>query len=106
MTGYGNAKLSLSNNPYEINILSLNSRNIDINVRTPQILKNLEIEIRKLLTEKLIRGKIECIISYDKAAGNPIPILNESVLCNYMEQINSFTLKYKISCLLYTSRCV
>lgn len=97
MTGYGNAKLSLSNNPYEINILSLNSRNIDINVRTPQILKNLEIEIRKLLTEKLIRGKIECIISYDKAAGNPIPILNESVLCNYMEQINSFTLKYKIS---------
>ena len=39
MTGYGNAKLSLSNNPYEINILSLNSRNIDINVRTPQILK-------------------------------------------------------------------
>ena len=66
MTGYGNAKLSLSNNPYEINILSLNSRNIDINVRTPQILKNLEIEIRKLLTEKLIRGKINVSLAMIK----------------------------------------
>ncbi len=97
MTGYGSDKFTISDTAYEIIITSLNSKNIDINIRIPQILKNLEIDIRNLLVNKLIRGKVDCTINYDMQKGSPAPKLNENVLKSYLEQINNFSFKYQIS---------
>jgi len=97
MTGYGSDKFTISDTAYEIIITSLNSKNIDINIRIPQILKNLEIDIRNLLVNKLIRGKVDCTINYDMQKGSPAPKLNENVLKSYLEQINNFSFKYQTS---------
>lgn len=97
MTGYGSDKFTIFNTGYEIIITSLNSKNIDINIRTPQSLKSLEIDIRNLLTNKLIRGKVDLYINYDMQKGSPTPTLNEDVLYGYLNQINNFAFKYQIN---------
>lgn len=97
MTGYGSDKFTIFNTGYEIIITSLNSKNIDINIRTPQSLKSLEIDIRNLLANKLIRGKIDFYINYDMQKGSPIPTLNEDVLYGYLNQVNNFSFKYQIN---------
>ena len=96
MTGYGSDKFTIFNTGYEIIITSLNSKSIDINIRTPQSLKSLEIDIRNLLANKLIRGKIDFYINYDMQKGSPIPTLNEDVLYGYLNQVNNFSFKYQI----------
>ena len=97
MTGYGSDKFTIFNTEYEIIITSLNSKNIDINIRTPQSLKSLEIDIRNLLANKLIRGKVDLYINYDMQKGSPTPTLNEDVLYGYLNQINNFSFKYQIN---------
>lgn len=97
MTGYGSDKFTIFNTEYEIIITSLNSKNIDINIRTPQSLKSIEIDIRNLLANKLIRGKIDFYINYDMQKGSPTPTLNEDVLYGYLNQINNFSFKYQIN---------
>lgn len=97
MTGYGSDKFTIFNTGYEIIITSLNSKSIDINIRTPQSLKSLEIDIRNLLANKLIRGKIDFYINYDMQKGSPIPTLNEDVLYGYLNQVNNFSFKYQIN---------
>lgn len=97
MTGYGSDKFTIFNTGYEIIITSLNSKNIDINIRTPQSLKSLEIDIRNLLANKLIRGKVDFYINYDLQKGSPTPTLNEDVLYGYLKQINNFSFKYQIN---------
>lgn len=97
MTGYGSDKFTIFNIGYEVIITSLNSKNIDINIRNPQSLKSLEIDIRNLLANKLIRGKVDFYINYDMQKGSPTPTLNEDVLYNYLNQINNFSFKYQIA---------
>jgi uncharacterized protein (TIGR00255 family) len=97
MTGYGSDKFTIFNTGYEIIITSLNSKSIDINIRTPQSLKSIEIDIRNLLANKLIRGKVDLYINYDMQKGSPTPTLNEDVLYGYLNQINNFAFKYQIN---------
>lgn len=97
MTGYGSDKFTIFNTGYEIIITSLNSKNIDINIRTPQSLKSIEIDIRNLLANKLIRGKVDFYINYDMQKASPTPTLNEDILYGYLNQVNNFAFKYQIN---------
>ena len=67
MTGYGKAELNLENTNFTIEVKSLNSKQIDSSVKTPTIFRDKEIGIRKLLSEKLHRGKIELSIWRQKS---------------------------------------
>lgn len=60
-------------------------------------MKSLEIDIRNLLANKLIRGKVDLYINYDMQKGSPTPTLNEDVLYGYLNQINNFSFKYQIN---------
>ena len=53
MTGYGKAELNLFNSNFIVEIKSLNSKQIDINIKVPSSYKDKEIEIRKTLSKKL-----------------------------------------------------
>ena len=57
MTGYGKSSIKLGEKSYIIEIKSLNSKSLDLNFRTVAELRGKEIELRKLIAEKLIRGK-------------------------------------------------
>tara|TARA_B100001057_G_scaffold176447_1_gene177174 strand:+ start:19588 stop:20478 length:891 start_codon:yes stop_codon:yes gene_type:complete len=65
MTGFGSGELILDNSHFNFYIKSLNSKNLDISLKTPSSLRILEFDIRRLISKKLIRGKVELLITQD-----------------------------------------
>lgn len=59
MTGFGKAELELPNKKVNIEIKTLNSKQVDLNTRMPGIYRGKDLEIRSLLSSKLERGKID-----------------------------------------------
>jgi uncharacterized protein (TIGR00255 family) len=87
MTGYGKAELNLENANFTIEVKSLNSKQIDATVKMSSIYRDKEIGLRKLLSEKLQRGKIELSIWREKSASSSNYILNTEVIKGYHQQI-------------------
>ena len=87
MTGYGKAELNLTNANLTIELRSLNSKQIDANVKMSSIYRDKEIWLRKLLSEKLQRGKIELSIWREKSESNAKYILNTELIKEYFTQI-------------------
>ena len=65
MTGFGSAELILNNSHFNFYIKSLNSKNLDISLKVPSSIRILEFDIRRLISKKLIRGKVELLITQD-----------------------------------------
>jgi len=104
MTGYGKAELNLTNANFTIELRSLNSKQIDANVKMSSIYRDKEIGLRKLLSEKLQRGKIELSIWRESTDSNVKYTLNTDLIKEYHQQIlelrkelgtnsNAFTMK-------------
>ena len=87
MTGYGKAELNLTNANFTIEVKSLNSKQIDANLKMSSIYRDKEIGLRKLLSEKLQRGKIEFSIWREKSESSSNYRLNTELIKDYHEQI-------------------
>ena len=87
MTGFGSATFAASETIYNVEIRSLNSKIIDLNIKIPSVLKEKEFAIRKLLSEKLLRGKIEIVIWRAKSDDRPSYEINTEVVKMYHEGI-------------------
>ncbi|GAB3198608.1 uncharacterized protein (TIGR00255 family) [Pontibacter aydingkolensis] len=66
MTGFGSARLDSDQYTISVEIRSLNSKGMDLSVRTPRYLNEKEYEIRNMLTKALIRGKVSVSVDYSK----------------------------------------
>ena len=73
MTGFGRAEESAGDKTFLIDIKSLNGKQFELVLRIPALLKPFDFEIRKIISEKMIRGNVECIISL-KETGNAKPV--------------------------------
>ena len=87
MTGYGKAELNLQNANFTIEVRSLNSKQIDANVKMSSIYRDKEIGLRKLLSEKLQRGKIELSVWRESSESNAKYTLNTGLIKEYHQQI-------------------
>ena len=87
MTGYGKAELNLTNANFTIEVRSLNSKQIDANVKMSSIYRDKEIGLRKLLSEKLQRGKIELSIWRESSESNTSYKVNTEVIKDYHNQV-------------------
>ena len=91
MTGYGKAELNLTNANFTIEVRSLNSKQIDANVKMSSIYRDKEIGLRKLLSEKLQRGKIELSIWRESSESSAKYTLNKELIKEYFSQILEVT---------------
>jgi uncharacterized protein (TIGR00255 family) len=91
MTGYGKAELNLTNANFTIEVRSLNSKQIDANVKMSSIYRDKEIGLRKLLSEKLQRGKIELSIWRESSDSSVKYTLNTELIKEYFSQIQEVT---------------
>ncbi|MBN1768236.1 MAG: YicC family protein [Prolixibacteraceae bacterium] len=89
MTGYGKAECELPSKKVTIEIKSLNSKQLDINTRLPNIYKSKDLEIRKIIAEKLFRGKIDFILYFDQLGDETNSVINAPVVKNYFKQLVS-----------------
>ena len=87
MTGYGKSELNLQNANFTIEVRSLNSKQIDTNVKMSSIYRDKEIGLRKLLSEKLQRGKIELSIWRESSNSKTKYRLNTEVIKEYHNQV-------------------
>ncbi len=70
MTGYGKAICEYQQKTIVIEIRSLNSKQMDINMRIAPQYRDKELEIRNILSQQLERGKVDCAIYIDNTTGN------------------------------------
>jgi uncharacterized protein (TIGR00255 family) len=89
MTGYGKSVLQLPTKKVTIEIKSLNSKTLDLNVRIPSYYKEKELDVRKKLANELIRGKVDFSIFVEMTSDETSTIINPGVVKNYMQQLKS-----------------
>ncbi len=87
MTGYGKAETVLPTKKIVVEIKSLNSKQTDLFVRIPTLYRPKEVELRNLVSKRLLRGKIELFINSEKLVGESIPRIASDVLINYYNQL-------------------
>ena len=91
MTGYGKVVLELNAKTVSIEIKSLNSKSLDLNVRMPNDYRPKELELRKIIGSRLKRGKIDVSFYVDiEKTKNPTKI-NTSIVKNYMDQLSNIS---------------
>ena len=88
MTGYGKSSLSINNREYQIEMKSVNHRYLDISVKMPRTLSYLEEEIKKEVSSKVKRGKIDVFVNFENnsAEGRDIKI-NTEIAKIYIDEL-------------------
>lgn len=90
MTGYGKSVAHFQQQKIVVEIRSLNSKQLDVNMRIPALLREKELELRKLLREGLQRGKIDFSVSWDARDEEEGPVFNKGLAAHYYRQLQSF----------------
>lgn len=93
MTGFGKAEFEVNNKKITLELKALNSKQIDINTRLPSVYREKEIEIRKELAEKLVRGKIDLSIYIEYHGAESNSKINESILISYYQHLKKINEK-------------
>ena len=98
MTGYGKQSLNVDGREYQIEIKSVNHRYLDINIKIPKTLSYLEETVKKEISEKIKRGKVDVFITYENNSkeGKNITI-NKELAKLYIEQLKELAEEEKIS---------
>ena len=89
MTGYGKAEGVVGNRRYNIEVRSLNSKQFDLNTKIPSIFREKEMELRKLLRSRVIRGKCDFFLFYELDPTEVKHEVNTAVVENYIEQLKA-----------------
>lgn len=89
MTGFGKSEVSLENASYTIDIKSLNSKNLDLNIRLPLDLKEKELEVRKIVGEALNRGKVDIFVNCTHNGVAKPHQVNVALIKEYIEQFKT-----------------
>ncbi len=97
MTGYGRGNISKNDREYQIEIKSVNHRYLDISVKMPRQLSYLEDSIKKEISNKVKRGKIDVFITFNNNSleGRTIKI-NTELAHAYIEELKRLSEKENI----------
>lgn len=91
MTGFGRAENIFEGKKISIDIKSLNSKTFDLNIKVPIRYKEKEFEIRKILNDRILRGKVDCYISCENLEESNDVTINKEIIHNYINQLKDVT---------------
>ena len=95
MTGYGKAECELAQKKVIIELKSLNSKQLDLNARISNIYRDKEIEIRREISDRLIRGKIDFSL-YSESAVESNTAINSALVKSYFSQLSEINSDLKL----------
>ena len=87
MTGYGKSVLQLPSKTISIEIKSLNSKTLDLNMRMPSRYRSKELSLRKLISSRLSRGKVDFSLYFENTGDETFANVNPKVVKKYMQQL-------------------
>ena len=88
MTGYGKTVVAYKGKKINVEVKSLNSKALDLSTRIAPIYREKEMEIRKIITKKVVRGKVDFAIWVEKDASVDAAPVNAALVANYYRQIS------------------
>ena len=90
MTGYGKAVVAYKGKKINVEIKSLNSKQLDLTTRIAPLYREKEMEIRQMVAEKVIRGKVEMSVWIEKDAATESAPVNTALMESYYQQLKAF----------------
>ena len=87
MTGYGRAEIQFENKNYILELRSLNSKGLELNTRLPIHVREIEIQLKKILVEFLKRGKIDLSLNIENMSESNAKTINVAAVNQYIEQL-------------------
>ena len=93
MTGYGKAVATFKEKKIHVEIKSLNSKALDLSARIAPLYREKEMEIRQMIQQKVIRGKVDFSVWIEKEAGTEAAPINVALIEAYYRQIQDVTKK-------------
>jgi uncharacterized protein (TIGR00255 family) len=89
MTGFGKATLQLPTKKITVEVKSLNSKGLDLNVRIPSLYREMELGLRNQIALKLERGKVDFSIFIESTAEQTSTKVNVPIVKGYIEQLRA-----------------
>lgn len=87
MTGFGKAVVEHDGRKITVEIKSLNSKQMDLNMKLPPMLREVELELRNRISRRLERGKVDVVITMESIGGENGSSLNLKAMADYKAQI-------------------
>ncbi|MBH45628.1 MAG: YicC family protein [Flavobacteriaceae bacterium] len=87
MTGFGKAEKQFENKNYVLELRSLNSKGLEVNLRMPLQVREIEIELKKIIGEHLVRGKIDLNLNIENLGLPSVKTINPSAINHYIDQL-------------------
>ena len=91
MTGYGKATVAYKEKKINVEVKSLNSKSLDLSARIAPLYREKEMEIRRLLAQKLERGKVDFSLWVEKESTVDATPINAALIENYYKQIKAIS---------------
>ncbi|MBL7915335.1 MAG: YicC family protein [Bacteroidia bacterium] len=97
MTGFGKASGSAGSNLITIEVKSLNSKFLELNLRLPSVYKDKDLELRNEISKGVERGKVDFIVTIEPAPGARKSAFNKEVIRQYAEDFASIKKELKLT---------
>ena len=91
MTGYGKAVVAFKEKKINVEVKSLNSKQLDLNTRIAPLYREKEMEIRQMVAEAVIRGKVDLSVWIEKDMAVDATPINAALVENYFQQMKSIS---------------
>ena len=89
MTGYGKAEIQFENKNYVLELRSLNSKVLELSARLPSHIREIEIQLKKIVRENLKRGKVDLNLNIEDNSESGAKTINVTRVNQYIEQLKS-----------------
>jgi len=96
MTGFGKDELEINSKKITIEIKSLNSKQADVSTRLPQLYREKDLEIRRMISDKLFRGKIDVLIYSENLGDSGNTAINENIVKSYFADLSKISRELQI----------
>ena len=90
MTGYGKTVVAYNGKKINVEVKSLNSKQLDLTTRIAPLYREKEMEVRQMISERVVRGKVEFSLWIEKDATTDAAPVNTALMQQYYEQLKAF----------------
>lgn len=91
MTGFGKSAFEINNKKVTVEIKSLNSKQSDISTQIPPLYREKELEIRRELSDRLVRGKIDFTVYVENLGESGSAVINSGVVKGYFADLSKIS---------------
>lgn len=87
MTGFGKGEAVCNDKKFRVELRSVNSKQLDLNIKIPGKYRAAEAEVRAILTRELQRGKVDCFVSFESSVAETPAHINREAFAAYAKEL-------------------